>query len=94
MENSFADPIWFLWPVAFAVLAGFPRGPGQRGARRPVGGSGPGASGFVELIASAVTLADYCGEGENTSRLAHLAVAGLVLLLSAGAGAGGPKVDD
>ena len=50
--------------------------------------------GFVELIASAVTLAVYCGEGENTSRFSHLAVAGVVFLLSAGAGAGGPKVDD
>ena len=34
MENSFGDPVWFLWPVSFALFAGFPAGRlGQRGTR-------------------------------------------------------------
>lgn len=162
MENSFADPIWFLWPVTFALLAGFPAGRlGRRGRpwsavvaaasvllavapltfavpvscgddtagldlspiplgvgllgivawlavvtrlRVAAGEDRPKVErgvlwvaatlvplGFVELIASAVTLAVYCGEGENASRLAHLGVAAVVFVLSTAAGAGAPS---
>lgn len=156
MGNSFSDPVWFLWPITFALFAGFPVGRlARRGSALVAAASvllavvpltfalpvycgdddagldlspiplGMGLLGIVawlaiaaklrvaagedqakvergvlwiaaalvplgvvELLASAVTLMDYCGEGENTSRLAHLAVAGVVFVLSAAAGAG------
>lgn len=43
--------------------------------------------GVVEFAASALTLSDYCIEGSNTSRIAHLTAAGTVLAVSVVAGA-------
>ncbi len=43
--------------------------------------------GFIEYIASAITLADYCIQGQNTSRAGHLLVAGAVLGVAVLAGA-------
>ena len=158
MENSFDDPVWFLWPVTFAFFAGIAAG---RLWRRGAPGSALGAVaalalpvvpltfalpvscgddtagvdlnpialglgllgivawlaivyrlrvnagddrpraersvlwtaaalvplGFSELIGSALTVSDYCMAGEHTAQYAHLAVAGVVLFLSALAGA-------
>ena len=158
MENSFSDPVWFLWPVTFAFLAGIAvyrllrRGAARSAALvvaalalpvlpltfalpvycgdddagldlRPIplavgllaivawlaivfrlriraGDDREAADrsvlwsaaalvplGFIELAASVLTRVAYCREGQNTSRIAHLLVAGGVLAVAALAGA-------
>ena len=158
MENSFGDPVWFFWPVTFALLAGIAAhrllrrgavgsatlavaalalpvvplgfalpvycgdddagldlrpvplavgllavvawlaivfwlrvraGDDREAADRSVLWSAAALVplGFIEFGASALTLFDYCKEGQNTSRIAHLLAAGGVVAVAVLAGA-------